>query len=72
MGDSDGTLFQSEGKTLCVCRMAFAEQVFPLVIKPTGTGEFIFKELALEGVEDKIDFGKQVDLLGFLQKGQFL
>ena len=23
-GDSDGTLFQSDGKTLSVCRMAFA------------------------------------------------
>ena len=53
MGDSDGTLYQSEGKTLSVCRMAFAEQVFPSFIRPTGRGEFIFKELALEGVDDR-------------------
>ena len=48
--DSDGTLFQRNGKTLSVCRMAFAWQVFPLFIKPTGKGELIFKEFALEGV----------------------
>ena len=44
-GDSDGTLFQSDRKTLSVCRVAFAYQVFPF-IKPTGRGECIFKELA--------------------------
>ena len=32
-GDFDGTLFQSEGKTFSVCRMAFAEQVFPSIYK---------------------------------------
>ena len=49
-GDSDGTLFQSDGKTLILCRWHL--HVFPLFIKPTGRGEFIFKELALEGVHD--------------------
>ena len=34
-GDSDGALFQSDGKTLRVYRMAFTKQVFPLLIKPT-------------------------------------
>ena len=34
-GDSDGTLCQSDGKTLSVYRMAFTKQVFPLFIKPT-------------------------------------
>ena len=34
-GDSDGALFQSDGKTLRVYRMAFTKQVFPLFIKPT-------------------------------------
>ena len=49
--DSDSTLFQSDCKILCVCRMTFAYQVVPLFIKPTGRGELIFKELALEGVD---------------------
>ena len=52
MGDSDGRA-RSEGKKLSAWRMAFAQQVFPLVIKPTGRGEYIFKELALEGVDDR-------------------
>ena len=34
-GDSDVTLFQSDGKTVSVCRMPFTKQVFPLFIKPT-------------------------------------
>ena len=52
-GDSDGTLFQTDGKTLSVCRMAFAKQVFPLFIKSSGRGELIFKERALEGVDNR-------------------
>ena len=52
-GDSDGTLFQSDGKTLSVCWMAFAQQVFFLLIKATGRGELIFKELAREEVDDR-------------------
>ena len=50
-GDFDGTLFQSDAKTLSVCRMAIAQQVFPLFIKPTGRAELIFKEFAFEGVD---------------------
>ena len=46
-------IIQSDGKTLSACRIAFAQQVFPLFIKPSGREELIFKELALEGVDDK-------------------
>ena len=48
---SDGTLIQSNGKTLSACRMAFAQQVFPLFIKPTRRGGLGFKEFVLEVVE---------------------
>ena len=44
-------LFQSDAKTLSVWRMAFAQQVFPLFIKPTGRAELIFKEFAFKGVD---------------------
>ena len=46
-------IIQSDGKTLSACRIAFAQQVFPLFIKPSGREELIFKELVLEGVDDK-------------------
>ena len=52
-GGSHGTLFQNDGQSLSVCRMAFAQQVFHLFIKPTGRGAFIFKELALEGADNR-------------------
>ena len=48
--DSDGTLIQSNSKTLSVCRMAFAQQVLPLFINAGGRDGLGFKEIVLEVV----------------------
>ena len=48
--DSDGALFQTDSKTLSVSRLALAWHAFPLLMKPIGRGELIFKEFVLEGV----------------------
>ena len=34
--DSKGTLFQSKGKTLKICKIELAWQVLPLFMRPTG------------------------------------
>ena len=48
--DSDGALFQTDSKTLGASRLALAWHVFPLLMKPIGRGELIFKIFVLEVV----------------------
>ena len=51
-GDSDGTLFQSDGKTFTVFGGKHLRDKGSLYFKKsTGRGELIFNELALEGVD---------------------
>ena len=65
--DSEGTLFQRLGTTLKICKMEFAENVLPLLMKPTGRIYFVFDiDLLVCLGDDKEDGELQVSFKGSL------
>ena len=65
--DSEGTLLQRLGTTLKICKMEFAENVLPLLMKPTGRIYFVFDiDLLVCLGDDKEDGELQVSFKGSL------
>ena len=53
--DFEGTLFQRVGMTLKICKMELAEQVLPLLMKPTGWSDFAFDPGLVVCLRDDIE-----------------